>query len=176
MRATIVGNYHNVKLAIDNSRDVHKMRKTRDTREKKGHAWHYVKIICKRFAIQLFSSTIILFLIAWENPFVSCTITSSTTRQFETQDMRNLSCEAAEKIRNNWYMFRVSHVFLISQIVCSWLKRGFTGNSHRHFASVSNIYCFSIFYNSSSKFSKIFPKNSYSNVLTISIESLQNFL
>ncbi len=69
--------------------------KNRWSSRKKGHTRDNVKIIYRRFAIRLFSRTIILSLIAWENPFVSCIITASTARWFEMWDTRNLSRDAA---------------------------------------------------------------------------------
>ncbi len=83
------------KLATDDSWDVYKTRKTGETWEKKGHTRDDVKIIYRHFAIQLFSRTIILSLVAWENPFVSWIITTSTIWWFEMPDTRNLSHEAA---------------------------------------------------------------------------------
>ncbi len=79
-----------VKPATNNSRDVPGMTKTcemRETCEKKVRTWDNVKINYTRFAIWLFSSTIILSLIVRENSFVSCIITASTARQFETWEI-----------------------------------------------------------------------------------------
>ncbi len=59
------------KLVTDDSRVVHEMRKTGETREKKRLARDYVKIIYRCFTIRLFSCAVILSLIAWETPFVS---------------------------------------------------------------------------------------------------------
>ncbi len=83
---------------IDDLRDVREMRTTcemQETCEKKRRAQDNMKIIYRHFAIRLFSRTVILFLIARENPFVSCIITASTARWFERRDKRNLSLEAA---------------------------------------------------------------------------------
>ncbi len=57
-----------LKPATDDSQDVCEMRNTGEMQEKKGHALDNVKIIYIRFAIRLFSCTIILYLIARETP------------------------------------------------------------------------------------------------------------
>ncbi len=54
---------------------------------KKGRAQDNVKINYTRFAIRLFSRTIILSLNTRGNPFVLCIITASTMRQL--QDARH---------------------------------------------------------------------------------------
>ncbi len=76
-----------LKPATDDSQDVRKMGKTCKMREtckkKRVHVRDNMKITYTCFAIRLFSRTIILSLIAQEDPFVSCIITASTTRWFE---------------------------------------------------------------------------------------------
>ncbi len=108
------------------------MRKTGEMREEKGHARDDVKIVYRRSMIRLFSRTIILFLITRENPFVSCIITASTARWFETQD--SLRCETRElclmKQHKKYeitsthvsHLACFSHLADVSRIICSWFN------------------------------------------------------
>ncbi len=95
-----------LKLATDDSRNVCEMRKTCETRETQGRARDNVKINYIRFAVRLFSRTIILSLIARENPFASYIITAFTTRRFAMRDTRN-----QHKKQNNPYTRVASHMF-----------------------------------------------------------------
>ncbi len=70
-----------------------------------------VKINYARFVIQLFSRTIILSLIARENPFVSCIITASTVRWFKTQEISLVK-------RHKKYKITCTHVLHLTCFSC----------------------------------------------------------
>ncbi len=94
-----------------------------ETRKKKERARNNVKINYTHFAIRLFSRTIISSLIARENPFVSCIITASTTRQFETRDIYLVKQHKKYEITLTHvsHLACFSHLTGVSQINCSQL-------------------------------------------------------
>ncbi len=119
-------NWHTrLKLATDDLRDVHEMRKTCEMREtcerKKWCSRDNVKINYTHFAILLFFRTIILSLIARKNPFVSYIIPASTTRRCETWEICLVEQHKNYEITRT-YTCHVSHVFRVSQSICSWLE------------------------------------------------------
>ncbi len=80
-----------LKPDTDDSQGVREMRKTckvRETWEKK-RALDNVKINYTRFAIRLFSCTIILSVITRENPFVSCIITARHEKSVSWISIKN---------------------------------------------------------------------------------------
>ncbi len=116
--------YVRLKLAIDDSWEVCETRKTyemRETREEKGRTQDNPKIHYTCFALRLFCCTIKFYPLSHEKiSFVSCVITSFTTRWFETRDTRNLSHKAAYEKTSN-----VSN-YAFFTLLCEWVDIGQT--------------------------------------------------
>ncbi len=102
---------------------------------KKGRAQDNAKINYARIAIQLFSHTIILYLITQENPFVSHLITASTMIQFEMREIYLVKQHKKYKITRTHasHLACFSHFTDVSKIICSRLKScKIKASTHKH--------------------------------------------